>query len=362
MKVAVLGCGTVGGGVVSILRNGVDGLELKKILDKRDRFDLEFIDLFTDNADEIFSDPEIETVVETMGGHDFSYSCIKRALEAGKNVVTANKEVIALHLKELSALAEEKGSYLMYEASVGGGMPILKTFSNLAKVNDTLSVSGILNGTTNYILTKMQKDGLSYSDALKGAQQNGFAEADPTADVEGLDMLRKIAIISMLLFKQEVSINDIYHFGITGVSEKFIDFVGKMGYTLKFMCFAENGENEIGIGVEPVLVKTGGVTAGVSYETNVVKVGMVPNDELLFIGKGAGRMPTATAIVSDIVTIRDGGEKMVFTDKFDKKVGLPNTVVSAVVEDEKGIRFIEKANSADIRGAGYKFYARVLEK
>ena len=362
MKIAVLGCGTVGGGVVNILRGGVSGLELTKILDKRDRFNPDFFGLFTDNAEDIFGDETIETVVETMGGHDFSYYCIKRALEAKKNVVTANKEVIALHLKELTALAEEKGVYLMYEASAGGGMPILKTFSNLSKVNDTLSVAGILNGTTNYILTKMQLDGASYFEALKEAQKKGFAEADPTADVEGLDMLRKIAIISMILFKQEISIEDIYHFGITGVSKEFIKFVNARGYTLKFMCFAENGENSIDIGVEPVLVKTGGVIAGVTYETNLVRALMEPNDELVFIGKGAGRMPTATAIVADIATIRDGGEKMVFEDKGNKKVGLKNTVVSAVVDDGSGIKYLEKVNSADLRGAGYAFYARVIEK
>ena len=362
MKIAVLGCGTVGGGVVRILRDGVSGLELVKILDRRDRFDPEFIGLFTDNAEDIFGDKTIDTVVETMGGHDFSYYCIKRSLEAKKNVVTANKEVIALHLKELTALAEANGVYLLYEASSGGGMPILKTFSNLSKVNDTLLVSGILNGTTNFILTKMQLEGASYSEALKEAQKKGFAEADPTADVEGLDMLRKIAIISMILFKQEIPIEDIYHFGITGVGEDFIRFVNAMGYTLKFMCFAENGENSIDIGVEPVLVKTGGVIAGVRYETNLVKAVMEPNDELVFIGKGAGRMPTAAAIVADIVTIRDGGEKMVFENKSDKKIGLKNAVVSAVVDDGSEIKYLEKVNSADLRGAGYKFYARVLEK
>ena len=362
MKIAVLGCGTVGGGVVNILREGVDGLNLVKILDKKDRFNPEFIELYTDDPEEIFGDETIDTVVETMGGHDFSYYCIKRALEASKNVVTANKEVIALHLKELSELACEKNVYLMYEASVGGGIPILKTMSNLAKVNDTLSISGILNGTTNYVLTKMQLEDMSYPEALKEAQKKGFAEADPTADVEGLDMLRKIAILAMILYKQEVSIEDIYHFGITGVSKEFIKFVNEKGYTLKFMCFAENREDSIDVGVEPVLVKTGGSVAGVSYETNIVKTVMQPNDELMFIGKGAGRMPTATAIVADIVTIRDGGEKMEFSNKYRKKVGLSNTVVSAVVDDGSQIKYIEKINSADLRGAGYKFYARVMER
>ena len=361
MKIAVLGCGTVGGGVVNILRKGVKDLELKKILDRKDRFNKDFTELFTDDPNEIFNDNEIETIVETMGGHDFSYACIKRALESGKNVVTANKEVIALHLKELTALAEEKNVYLMYEASAGGGIPIIKTLSNLSKVNETLNISGILNGTTNYILTRMQDDGLSYEEALCEAQAKGFAELDPTNDVEGLDMLRKIAILSMIAFRQEISINDIYHFGITGVSKEFIKYVNGLGYTLKFMCFADNGESDISIGVEPVLVRSGGIVAGVKYETNVVKLVTDPNDELLFVGKGAGRMPTAAAIVADIATIRDRGEKMCFSALNGKRVGLKNSIISAVIDDGKRITFVENANADDIRLGGYKFYARVIE-
>ena len=361
MKVAVLGCGTVGGGVVNILRGNIEGIELKKILDVRERFNKDYIELYTDNAEEIFCDKDIDVVVETMGGHDFSYKCIKRALSEGKSVVTANKEVIALHLKELTALAAEKNVYLMYEASAGGGIPCLKPLSNMAKINETFSITGILNGTTNYILTRMQESGLDYSAALKEAQEKGFAEKDPTNDVEGLDMLRKIAIIAMICFKQEISIEDIYHFGITGVTDDFIKFVNSLGYTLKFICFAENGKDNLDIGVEPVLVKSDGVIAGVKYETNVLKVNTYPNGDVLFIGKGAGRMPTAAAIVADIVTVRDGGEKMCFSDITNKKVGLTNKKISAVIDDGKVIKILTDVDSNDVRSANYKFYARITE-
>lgn len=362
MKVAVLGCGTVGGGVVDILRAKVDGLELKKILDVRERFNKDFIELYTDNVDDIMCDNDIDVVVETMGGHDFSYKCIKRALESGKHVVTANKEVIALHLKELTALAEEKNVYLMFEASAGGGIPCIKTLSNIAKINKTSGLFGMLNGTTNYILTRMQESGLKYEEALKEAQQKGFAEKDPTNDVEGLDMLRKIAILSMICFKQEISIDDIYHFGITGVSAEYIKFVNSLGYTLKFGCFADDTGEMISMGVEPVLVKTGSVESGVKYETNMLKAVTYPNDELLFIGKGAGKMPTAAAIVSDIVTIKDGGEKMRFTDVNNKKIGLADMPITAIADDGKDIKVLKDVAPSSVRFGKYRFYARVLEK
>ena len=361
MKIAVLGCGTVGGGVVDILRKGVDGLELTKILDVKERFNKDYPELYTDNVDDILSDETVDVIVETMGGHDFSYACIKRALESGKHVVTANKEVIALHLKELSAIADEKGVYLMYEASAGGGIPCLKTISNLAKFNKTERINGILNGTTNYILTRMQESGLDYASALKEAQDKGFAEKDPTNDVEGLDMLRKIAILSMLCFKQEVSIDDIYHFGITGVSEKFIKFVNSLGYTLKFTCFAFDRGDFLEIGVEPVLVRNDCVIANVRYETNIVNVKTDPNDEILFVGKGAGKKPTAAAIVADIVTIRDGGEKMRFENAYDKRVALSDLPISAVVDDGEKITLLSDVSANKIRKGGYKFYARIVE-
>ena len=361
MKIAVLGCGTVGGGVVKILRDGVCGLELVRILDLPQRFDKTCLELYTDDFESIVGDAAIDLVVETMGGHDFSYSCIKRALSAGKHVVTANKEVIALHLKELTELAEKNGVYLMYEASAGGGIPCLKPISNVAKVSKTMAISGILNGTTNYVLTRMQDGGLDYYEALAEAQEKGFAEKDPTSDVEGLDMLRKIAIISMLCFKQEIKIEDVYHFGITGVTRKFIEYVNSLGYTLKYTCFAYNKAEKIEIGVEPVLVKTGGVIAGVKYETNIVKIVTTPNDEILFVGKGAGRMPTAAAIVCDAVTVRDGGERMVFEDKYSKKVGLSDELISAVVDDGETIKVLTDVNASLVRGGKYKFYARITE-
>lgn len=361
MKVAVLGCGTIGRGVVDILLNGVKGMKLAKILDKKEKFVPELIEYYTDNVDDIMLDESIDTVVETMGGRGFSYTCVRRALELGKNVVTANKELIAYHLKELSDLADEKGVYLLYEASVGGGIPFIKTLSNLSQINRSKSIIGILNGTTNYILTKMQKDGLSYEEALKGAQKLGFAEANPTADVEGHDMVRKIAIISMLAFKQEISVDDIYTFGITKVSKKFIDIVNNNGYTLKFVCFTNRTSCGIELGVEPVLFKNDAVFANINYETNFVKFDMDPNDALTFIGKGAGRLPTATAIVSDLTVIRDKGQKMFFNNIKKRHVGFEDKIVDAYVEKDGVVKLLQGVKSGEIRGGSYDFYAMIYK-
>lgn len=361
MKVAVLGCGTIGRGVVDILLTGVSGMCLAKILDKKEKFDPNLIEYFTDNVDDIMLDEGIDTVVETMGGRGFSYTCVKKALECGKNVVTANKELIAYHLKELSDLADEKGVYLLYEASVGGGIPFIKTLSNLSQINRTKSIIGILNGTTNYILTKMQKDGLGYEEALKGAQALGFAEANPTADVEGHDMVRKIAIISMLAFKQEIPVENIYTYGITTVTKKFIDAVNNDGYTLKFVCFTNRTSLGIELGVEPVLFKNDDVFANINYETNFVKFDMDPNDALTFIGKGAGRLPTATAIVSDLTVIRDKGQKMFFNNIKKRHIGFENRVVDAYVDDAGEIKLLKGVLSDTIRNSNYNFYAIIYK-
>lgn len=359
MKVAVLGCGTIGRGVVEILRNGVTDIELVRILDRTECFISEFYDLFTDNVDDIINDESIDAVVETMGGRGFSYSCVKKALESGKSVVTANKELISYHLKELTDLANSKGVYLLYEASVGGGIPFIKTLSNLAEFNVTESIVGILNGTTNYILTKMQKDDMSYDDALAEAKKLGFAEANPTADVEGHDLVRKIAILSMLSYNQEINPDDVYAFGVSGVKKQFIDFVNNLGYVLKYVCFSSLSQDgkSVEIGVEPALVNQNGVIGNINYENNFVTFKMKPNDGITFIGKGAGRMPTATAVVSDLKVIRDKGQNIIFSNTGVRKVELSDRLVNAVVEKDGEIKFLKNVKASEVRNSNFDFYA-----
>ncbi len=356
MKVAVLGCGTIGKGVVDILLSGVKGIELAKILDRKEKFLPELINYYTDDFNEILNDETIDTVVETMGGKGFSYSCVKSALLNKKNVVTANKELISYYMDELTLLAKENGVYLMYEASVGGGIPFIKTMSNLAQINKTNKIVGILNGTTNYILSSMQNDGLTYDDALRNAQKLGFAEADPTSDVEGLDLVRKISILAMLCFKQSICPDDVYHFGITNVTKEYIDYVKGLGLKLKFVCFANNNKN-IEIGVEPILVSSDSPLYSVEYENNIVTFDLTPNDKLTFIGKGAGRAPTAAAVVSDLLVIRDKGQNMVYENEFARQIGFEETAVDAVVIKDGKILELKGVNAKELRNSNYDFYA-----
>ena len=305
IKIAILGLGTVGYGVYDILQKVPELSDIKvvKIFDKDFSKQAIVNNLITDNYKEILDDKSIKIVVETMGAGEFSYLCIKQALMASKHVVTANKEVIANYIDELSKIKLLNNVSLCYEASVGGGIPIIKQIQNIACVNEISEIKGILNGTTNYILSKMTNDNLTFREALNLAQQAGFAEADPTADLEGLDMVRKIAILSDIGYKTNVNINDIWNFGIKNISDKDIAYANKLNCCVKFIASSRLENNQIYINVEPKFVPKDNVFAMVSNEFNIVTIKSNYNDELMFVGKGAGRYPTANAIVNDIITI-----------------------------------------------------------
>ena len=213
MNIAILGYGTIGKGVFQIA-NDNPLLNVVKILEKKEKYDNNYIELFTSSIDDIVNDESIELVVEVLGGYDFAKSCIEKSLINKKHVVTANKEIIAKDIDSLLKLAEDNNVSLLYEASVGGGIPIIKNIKEIALVNKISKITGILNGTTNFIMTNMF-NGMPFPDALKKAQQLGFAEADPTADLEGFDMMRKIAILSDLAWNTKIDINDIKHQSFT---------------------------------------------------------------------------------------------------------------------------------------------------
>ncbi|MDD3171179.1 MAG: homoserine dehydrogenase [Bacilli bacterium] len=306
IKIAILGLGTVGFGVYDIIKNSeyMKSVEIKKILDK----DLSKKDIIkgtqlVTNYQDIINDEEIEIIVETMGAGEFSYRCIKEALLAKKSVVTANKEVIALHIAELSKLKAENNVSLLYEASVGGGIPIIYPLFEIVKINEVNEIKGILNGTTNFILTQMFQNDMSFSDSLKLAQEKGFAEADPTADLEGLDMVRKIAILSSIAYKGEIDINSIDHFGITKINDVDLVNIKKMGLVLKLIASSKRIIDKVSLMIEPSLVKTNDVFSTVNEENNIISVNSSINGNLKFSGKGAGRYPTANAIVNDIIAI-----------------------------------------------------------
>lgn len=317
IKIAILGLGTVGYGVYDIINKVplLQNIKVVKILDK-DFSKQELVNnIITDNYDDIINDKSISIVVETMGAGNFSYQCIKKALLASKHVVTANKEVVASHIEELTEIKSQKGVSFYYEASVGGGIPIIKQTHVASIVNQISEIKGILNGTTNYILSKMTNEKLSFANALKLAQEAGFAEADPTADLEGLDMVRKISILSDIAYQTNINIDKVWHFGIKNVSDIDITYADNLGYAIKFVASSSLVGENISISVEPKFVSKDSIIAKTSNEFNVVEIKCDYNDDLLFYGKGAGRYPTANAIVNDIIMIVNNDMNYTFKNR-----------------------------------------------
>lgn len=301
MKIAILGFGTIGKGVYEIISSKKE-FQIIKILEKKEKIPKENSHLFTDNIEEIINDSQIELVVEVLGGYDFAYNAIKQLLKAKKHVVSANKEVVAKSIDELTKISKENNVKFLYEASVGGGIPIIKNLSEIKLLSSITAIKGILNGTTNYILTKISQ-GLSYEEALKKAQELGFAEKDPTADVEGYDMMRKIAILSDISWDTKINIEDIKQKGITSLTKEDFIKAKNNNQVIKFLCYATKDENHINIGVKPFFLEKNHLLANINDETNAVVLQTYPNDELIFIGKGAGSLPTAASIVGDIINI-----------------------------------------------------------
>lgn len=307
MNIAILGLGTVGFGVYDIIANNdyFKGFLVTKVLDKdlNKKSLVKEYTTVTSNYDDILEDKDISVIVETMGAKDFSYLCIKKALEKGKSVITANKEVMSVHLQELTKLKEENSCSLYYEASVGGGIPIIAPLFELVKINEVSKISGILNGTTNFVLTKMFKEGISFTESIEEAKRKGFAEADPTNDLEGLDMVRKISILSQIAYKAEIDINDIYHFGITNINDDDVKNIKNLGLMLKLVASSQIVDNNLSIQIEPVIIGKNNIFSSINYENNIIEVLSNINGPLSFIGKGAGRYPTANAICNDLISI-----------------------------------------------------------
>lgn len=314
IKIGLLGFGTVGGGTYRMLASnghiiksstGTE-VEVAKILvrDKSRKRDVDApAELFTEDPDDILKNPDIQVVVEVMGGLQPAADYIAEALRAGKHVVTANKAVIAKEGPALTDLAIENKVFLRYEASVGGGIPILNALSTSLQANEFTEVTGIVNGTTNYILTQMADNDMSYEDALKDAQARGFAEADPTADVEGYDAVNKLSILISTAFGVRVAPEDIPREGITNITKEDIGFATQFGYKIKLLAQARRYRSTLECHVQPAMVPVGHPLATVSNEFNAVFVKGNAVDDVMLYGKGAGAMPTGSAVVGDIVEI-----------------------------------------------------------
>lgn len=306
-NIGLLGYGTIGKGVCQIIDNLSHSynINLVSIFDRPDKKD-QIKNKYVSSANDIFDNSNIDIVVEVLGGEDFAYSCIKKALTNHKHVVTANKEVISNHLEELLELAHQNNVMLLFEASCGGGIPLIYPIIQETKFDKITHIYGILNGTSNFILTKMQDEGMNFEEALKLAQKFGFAEKDATSDLEGLDMIRKISILSSLAYHAIISNDKISHYGISNITPNIIDDIKKRNYCLKFVAESYLKNNDVFIGVEPVLMKQSELLANVKNEFNAIILDCQTNGKLMFYGKGAGSLPTATAIGSDIVKIIDG--------------------------------------------------------
>ncbi len=317
IKVGLLGLGTVGTGVFEILKNKAEGIknatgkeiEITKILD-RNPDQVKGLDLgnavLTSNVDDILDDPEIDIIVEVLGGIDTPLSFIKRAMENGKHVVTANKAVISPYFEELHKLALEKNVGLMYEASVAGGVPVLRELKSIIDINDVTYIKGILNGTTNFIMSKMYDENLTFAEALAKAHDKGYAEADPTDDIEGYDAARKISILASIAFKTHVAFDDVVCRGIKYITAKDIKNFKEMNLAPKLVGSAVLKDSECSASVEPVLVDSGAPFASVKDAFNTVSITGDIVGELQFYGSGAGKNPTANAVVIDIIDIALG--------------------------------------------------------
>jgi len=314
IKIGLLGLGTVGTGVVKIVEGHQDDLSnqvgspisIAQILVK-DRRKTRSIPIeaakLTEDPWDIVRNPDIDIIVEVMGGIAQTKEYILEALERGKHIVTANKDLMALHGQEILAKARDKGCDVLYEASVAGGIPIIRTLVEGFSSDRITKIMGIVNGTTNYILTKMSQEGAAYADVLKEAQELGYAETDPTSDVEGLDAARKMTILSSLGFRSNVDLDNVSVRGISGVTQEDIRYGKRLGYEIKLLGIAERQDDLFSVSVEPTMIKTTHPIAAVNGVFNAVYVHGEAVGETMFYGAGAGELPTATSVVADLVAV-----------------------------------------------------------
>lgn len=357
VKIGLLGLGTVGSGVCEILSGKKSAIEeqTKKTIEiskvlvnnlKKDRNPIVDRKVLTDNPSDILDDPDIDIVIELIGGIEPAHTYITRALENGKHVVTANKAVLSHDFLGLTNLAKKNNKGILFEASVAGGIPIIKPLKELIKFNKIKEIKGILNGTTNFILSKMIEGGLDFKEALVIAQEVGFAEADPTDDIEGYDAARKISILSSIAFGYNVTFEDVDCRGITSISAFDIDFFKKLGLTIKLVGSAYSNDLDFDASVEPVLLNTNSIMANVNDAFNIVSIEGDVVGNLQFYGQGAGKNPTGNAVISDIIDIINGEINPVDIERRRKPTNTPkilsNYYLRIFLESQKESDFILK--------------------
>lgn len=330
IKIAILGYGTIGSGVVEVLhtnkesiaKRAGDEIEVKYILDLRDFPGDPMADKVVHDYEIIANDEEIQVVVEAMGGVEPAYTFVKRALMSGKNVTTSNKALVAKHGAELLAIAKEQSINFLFEASVGGGIPIIRPLNSSLTADEIEEITGILNGTTNYMLSKMTFEGLEFDDVLKDAQSRGYAEADPTADIEGQDACRKIAILTSLVCGHQVDFEEIYTEGITKITATDIKYAKAMGRVIKLLATSKKVNESYYAMVAPFMLSQQHPLFSVNDVFNAIFVHGNVLGDAMFYGSGAGKLPTASAVVADIVDIAKHLHKNILISWSSKKLEL----------------------------------------
>ncbi len=360
INIAILGFGVVGAGVAEVIAMNSDSiaqhlgeeLKVKHILDIRDFPDSPFADLITHESSDVLSDPEVKVVVETIGGAKIAYEFTKQALSAGKSVVTSNKELVATHGVELMELAKANGCQYLYEAAVGGGIPIIRPLHRCLAANKILRIAGIVNGTTNYILTNMRTAGLSYDEALKQAQAKGYAEQNPSADVDGIDAQRKLSILSSIALNGDyVAPEEINTTGISDITLEDIDFATKIDCSVKLLAiFSNMDENKPSAFVAPFFVAKKSQLAPVEGVFNAVLVKGNAVGTTMYYGRGAGKLPTASAVVGDVLEASRAPEANAYTKNWHKCDGR----VTAEFDDIK-TNIIVRAKAGSMENLNDKF-------
>ena len=318
MKIAIMGFGVVGSGVGEIIKSNQklffnklgEPLEVAHILDLRDFPDSDY-KCFTKDFNDILNDEEVTAVVEVMGGINPAYEFTKKLLLAGKHVVSSNKELVAKHGTELLKIAKDNNINYMFEASVGGGIPIIRPIYSCLTASEITGISGILNGTTNYILTRMINDGVDFNDALVDAQEKGYAEKDPTADIEGHDACRKIAILASLAYGKSIDSEKIPTEGITNITLVDIEYATKLKSSIKLIGSCKKAENGVYARVCPMMIPDENPLSCISDVFNGIVVTSEELDDVMFYGKGAGKLPTASAVIADVIDIAKHKNKSV---------------------------------------------------
>lgn len=330
MKIAVMGYGTIGSGVVEVLainkekiaKRAGEPIEVKYVLDLRDFPGSPIEDKLVKDYKTIVEDPEVGVVVETMGGVEPAYTFVKAMLEAGKQVTTSNKNLVAAKGAELLAVAKEHNVNFQFEASVGGGIPIIRPLNECLTADKVEEITGILNGTTNYMLTKMAEEGAEFDDVLKDAQEKGYAEKDPTADIEGFDPCRKIAILTSLVCGRQVDYEDIHTEGITKISAADIRYAKAMGRSIKLLAMSREEGDSYSCMVAPFMLPASHPLCGVNDVFNGIFVRGNVLGDAMFYGSGAGKLPTASAVVADVVDLVRHQGRHIMVDWVDEKMEL----------------------------------------